>query len=263
MNILKKAAACLAAAAVMASMAVTASAAAPHMSVSSSNNGNCFIQIGSFPSEMDAYDKIAARISFGNYGEKIYDNSYMIIIDKSAKQAECFFENKAEKRYTHKYECTFGYNDFGIIIEFELPKGSETLAEVSQFDLSGIAFMGVTTDENGGNTLHYYSYENEAMDDDDLLDGVDYMWFDGWKDKVSEFLSEPISSEPASEPASSEPESEPANEPVSSEPASEPASSETTTSQPSNVDTGTAGVAAVVGTALLAAGAVIVTRKKK
>lgn len=49
MNIFKKAAACLAAAAVMTSVAVTASAAAPQMSVSNRNNGDYYIQIGSFP----------------------------------------------------------------------------------------------------------------------------------------------------------------------------------------------------------------------
>ncbi len=81
-----------------------------------------------------------------------------------------------------------------------------------------------------------------------------------WQEISKADTSESTSSEPASEPTSSEPAS---SEPVSEPAASEPVSSEPTASQPSNVDTGTAGIAAVVGTAVLAAGAVIVTRKKK
>lgn len=263
MNILKKAVSCFAAAAVMTSMAVTASATIPHMSVENDNDGNHFIQIGSFPSEMDAYDEVLAYISFGD--QEIYDKQLLVIInknaDKNAIQAECLYASRADNTWSVKYGCTCGRNDFGILVEIGIPKDSEEFVEISQFEYMGVAFVGVTTDDNGKKILHYYSYEKEAMDDDNKLDSVDYTWFNGWKDKASELLPEPTSSEPVSEPES-EPVSEPADEPTSSEPVSEPESSEPTTSQPSNVDTGTAGVAAVIGTALLAAGAVIVTRKK-
>ncbi len=153
-----------------------------------------------------------------------------------------------------------GFNgELGFLVEF--PAHDQYLTQFMGFEnavVSAVAagYYDYDADYNiTGSNFSYYSSNGQTVDMD-YVEKVTATWQE--ISKTDTF--EPTSSDPASEPTSSEPAS---SEPVSEPAASEPVSSEPTASQPSNVDTGTAGIAAVVGTAVLAAGAVIVTRKKK
>lgn len=145
---------------------------------------------------------------------------------------------------------------------------SKYLAEFMKYDTLSVTLVGYKDPKSDSEKRVYFTENGEAVNEPYTV-GIQIKWnssnSNGNSDQTSsettssETSSEPVSSEPAPEPVSSEP----APEPVSSEPVSETVNSEPTASQPTNVDTGVAGIAAVVGTAVLAAGAVIVTRKKK
>lgn len=255
MKTLKKISAAVVAAATMACVAVTASAEdRPHITTANYDNGNHCIQIWGFPNEMNDFDTVLAIISFGE--ERIYDKELRVYIFKNDNRAECDYHSREANKYYNTFDCYVGSIDSGIIVDIEFPKDSEEYAEFAQFDSIGIAFVGITTDENGKTTTHYYSYEKGGMDDDNKVDAADYAWFSGWKDKASALLSDTTSSEPTS--------STPAID-VSKPASSAPAASEPTTSAPAakpTPDTGV-GFSFALTAAAIAAGAVIVARKRK
>lgn len=252
MNILKKAAACFAAAAVMTSMAVTASAdyAVTVKNGSSftgtGEDGTGFMMINGLPLDLLDKDKVATYavgISFLD-GDTAIPQGIMVVSNASGTYcavAENDFQEHLEylnifRIYKNK---DASGNDCMFINVEPISNDDEYFKIFSKYNKARIEILTWADADS-----EEYDYKTEVID-------VDWQF-----DMNAEATSEPVS-EPESEPVS-----EPADEPTSSEPVSEPESSEPTTSQPSNVDTGTAGVAAVIGTALLAAGAVIVTRKK-
>ncbi len=300
MNILKKAVACLAAATVMTSMAVTASAEYKAAGGKMSDDFNTIMIRGikdNYDIAVSQFNCVAggAIIVFANVDDQntIKDQCEYIlrwdfVVPENRMGA---YICDAELEFVEKVD----FSSTAGIYAFGFPRDSKYYTEFKKYDTMIVSFAGVTDDGNGNTDKQYFFDENGTpMNTTDVLDGtrVKIKWSDGSaggdsdstsnESTSSEPASEPVSSEPAPEPVSSEPvssepvpepvssepapepvSSEPALEPVSSEPVSETVSSEPATSQPTNVDTGVTGIAAVVGAAVLAAGAVIVTRKKK
>lgn len=272
MNIFKKTAACLAAAAVMTSLAVTASAEYQISGISLENE-YC-IRVKGLPES--AFNDpnnpvITVTLMFEN-GDESYDKAInTTILRKDDNKATCHIISKGSDK-TADLVCkfvSFSDGEIGIIIHF--PVDSEYLAEFMKYGTGCVAFMGGYQGDDGKMKMNGYTSDGELVE----LGYVDRSAI-AWEALNPDENSEPSPSEPASsetsgfvEPAPSESaSSEPASEPVSSEPVSEPAASEPVSSepapvQPDNVDTGVTGIAAVVGAAALAAGAVTVTRKKK
>lgn len=254
MNILKKTVACLAAATVMTSLAVTASA-------------DYSITIGEGKFEENANTMVVRGIPAALYSSDISELSITI----------SFYEGADDKVL-----------DQSIIIAKVKSSNSckvvkNTGSGIEELETLNISRVPLVKDESGEKYVDFwvepisaddeyfktFSGSTKAKIEIEALtaDGVDMSDESYNKTVEIEWLdlattNDPVS-EPASEPVSEPTSSEPANEPVSSESVSETESSEPTTSQPGNVDTGAAGIAAVIGTAVLAAGAVIVTRKKK
>lgn len=264
MNIFKKTVACLAAAAVMTSMAVTASAEYKVSGVNG-NDGKYYLRIVGLPEEIsnDTSQRpvAAVAVNFEKDGlVSIYQLGFQVFNRNNETICQVM---DAGGTMLEELNCNLlsfeGFNgELGFLVEF--PAHDQYLTQFMGFEnavVSAVAagYYDYDADYNiTGSNFSYYSSNGQTVDMD-YVEKVTATWQEISKADTSESTSSEPASEPVSEPTSSEPVSEPA--------ASEPVSSEPTTSQPSNVDTGTAGVAAVVGTAVLAAGAVIVTRKKK
>lgn len=256
MNIFKKVAACFAAATVMTSMAVTASA--DYQIEGKEFDDHYSLQISGIPQSVFDYQVASFEIRFKNSDGS--DNPKFIHYDlflHDNGKFRCYVTDKDLIKESNVYEnldigiMVLENDEWGWTIQFD--KDDEYLAEFMKCTEGWLGLIGGTLSNNGGEYQSVFFNSNGDTRAESYFEPVSFTW--EALNSASEPASEPTSSEPASEPVSSEPVSEPA--------ASEPVSSETTASQPSNVDTGTAGVAAVVGTAVLAAGAVIVTRKKK
>lgn len=277
MNIFKKTVACLAAATVMTSMAVTASAEYKVSGVNG-DDGKYYLRIVGLPEQFtNAPDPethptgVLGRLYVNpDTGNTLFFTVYMIPGEGTATCVATVFGVQLQLPCSlMKFE-EFG-NEWGVEIEFDCNKKEiavipEVLSEWGVLYVSA-GLCDTVSDGTSitptGDTEWLFSDGSPATNDNAWEEvSVTFEKVNGTAPNESN--SEPTSSEPANEPTSSEPESEPvSSEPVSEPAASEPVSSETTASQPSNVDTGTAGVAAIVGTAVLAAGAVIMTRKKK
>lgn len=279
MNIFKKAVACLAAATVMTSMAVTASA---EYSVSgdASSDDLYYITLGGFS------DNLMTSISAGTECQDLAFFLDFVTIDEQGTILDtCDYNIRSvfsaadrrgsmwiidENRKTVEYlQLTTVSDEMAIAFSAD----SKYLAEFMKYDTLSVTLVGYKDPKSDSEKRVYFTENGEAVNEPYTV-GIQIKWnssnSNGNSDQTSsettssETSSEPVSSEPvSSEPAPEPVSSEPAPEPVSSEPVSETVNSEPTASQPTNVDTGVAGIAAVVGTAVLAAGAVIVTRKKK
>ncbi len=265
MNIFKKTVACLVAAAVMTSMAVMASAEYKVSGVNG-NDGKYYLRIVGLPEEIsnDTSQRpvAAVAVNFEKDGlVSIYQLGFQVFNRNNETICQVM---DAGGTMLEELNCNLlsfeGFNgELGFLVEF--PAHDQYLTQFMGFEnavVSAVAagYYDYDADYNiTGSNFSYYSSNGQTVD----MDYVEKVTAT-WQEISKTDTSEPTSSDPASEPTSSEPAS---SEPVSEPAASEPVSSEPTASQPSNVDTGTAGIAAVVGTAVLAAGAVIVTRKKK
>ncbi len=265
MNIFKKTVACLAAASVMTSMAVTASAEYKVSGVNG-NDGKYYLRIVGLPEEIsnDTSQRpvAAVAVNFEKDGlVSIYQLGFQVFNRNNETICQVM---DAGGTMLEELNCNLlsfeGFNgELGFLVEF--PAHDQYLTQFMGFEnavVSAVAagYYDYDADYNiTGSNFSYYSSNGQTVD----MDYVEKVTAT-WQEISKTDTSEPTSSDPASEPTSSEPAS---SEPVSEPAASEPVSSEPTASQPSNVDTGTAGIAAVFGTAVLAAGAVIVTRKKK
>lgn len=246
----------------MTSMAVTASAEYQISGVVSEDK--YYLRVVGLPETIvnhSDYEVIGITVTFEDHDKAIF-----IYIDRTDDyRVDCYIQDQNDN-VLGDLRCdllTFdGFGgELGLMIEF--PGDNEYLAEFMEYGTAGILFFGNNFD-GGTHQVVFYNSNGEE---------VDYGTFEittvTWETLNTTGESQPAESETASsESTSSEPapepvSSEPAPEPVSSEPVSETVNSEPTASQPTNVDTGVAGIAAVVGTAVLAAGAVIVTRKKK
>lgn len=259
MNILKKTVACLAAATVMTSLAVTASA--EYLIEGKEFDDHYALQISGIPQTVFDLDTATiVMLTFDNGGDvstqKAITFFYGVTNDNGDENAGMIHDISGEK-YADLTASALELDngEKGYTIKFD--KNNEYLADFMKCSEGGLS-LSIMARVNGSETPQrvYFNSHGDTRAEA-YLEPVTFTW---------QALNS--ASEPASEPTSSEPASEPVSEPTSSEPVSEPAasepvSSETTASQPSNVDTGTAGVAAIVGTAVLAAGAVIMTRKKK
>lgn len=259
MNILKKTVACLAAATVMTSIAVTASA-------------DYSLTIGEGKFEENTNTMVVRGIPADLYGSSISELSITISFyegadDKVLDQSIIIAKVKSSNSCKVVKNTGSGIEELETLNISRVPLVKDESGEryvdfwvepISADDEYFKTFSGCTKAKIDIEAL---TTDGVDMSDESYNKTVEIEWLDlaSTNEPVSEPASEPVSSEPVSEPTSSEP----ANEPVSSEPVSETESSEPTTSQPGNVDTGAAGIAAVIGTAVLAAGAVIVTRKKK
>lgn len=267
MNIFKKAAACLAAAAVMTSVTMTASAEyivarADHTS------GAPGLAILGFPTKLNTYGIVSGTVYFSNSNEQC-DYFLMFTIIKNQNKVSCkvmrnnngTYENVENGEVPLFQWGAVGEYGEGIMIAFSEDSG--WFEKFSEYDSVGLQINGATV-RNDQPAFDYFSSTNETVDEN-YIEWTPINWeLSGDNSESSEPTSEPASSNTSGyvEPEVSEPvSSEPVNEPASSEPVSEPASSETSSSS-TNVDTGVTGIAAIVGTALLAAGAVIVSRKK-
>ncbi len=264
MNIFKKTVACLVAAAVMTSMAVMASAEYKVSGVNG-NDGKYYLRIVGLPEEIsnDTSQRpvAAVAVNFEKDGlVSIYQLGFQVFNRNNETICQVM---DAGGTMLEELNCNLlsfeGFNgELGFLVEF--PAHDQYLTQFMGFEnavVSAVAagYYDYDADYNiTGSNFSYYSSNGQTVD----MDYVEKVTAT-WQEISKTDTSEPTSSDPASEPTSSEPAS---SEPVSEPAASEPVSSEPTASQPSNVDTGTAGIAAV-GTAVLAAGAVIVTRKKK
>lgn len=255
MNIFKKTVACLAAATVMTSMAVTASA--EYQINGEELDDSYHLIITGIPQDVFNYPLlITAMVTFDNGGDVSTQKAIECNLSLSNNTTICKIIDSSRNEYgalTCGLRVSTNDEEIGISIRFD--KDNEYLAEFMKCTQGSLCLRGTTKNSNDEMQSVYFNSNGDTRAES-YFEPVSFTW--QALNSASEPVSEPTSSEPASEPVSeptsSEPVSEPASEPVSSEPAP---------SQPNNVDTGTAGVAAVVGTAVLAAGAVIVTRKKK
>lgn len=273
MNFFKKTVACLAAATVMTSMAVTASAEYQISGVNG-NDGKYYLRIIGLPEQLSndpSHHPVGGvTVAFPESQLQFY---LVFTVFNRTNEVQCkLMMNDLEVKKLPCQLLTFEKfdNKLGFLVDFSVDdelRSGLILANTLKVSCVMAGYFDYDSDGNiSGNHFDYYDGNGNTISEEDSYDYFEMAnvtWQpvggdDGTENtdsSESEPASEPTSSEPASEPTSSEPVSEPA--------ASEPVSSEPTTSQPSNVDTGTASVAAVVGTAVLAAGAVIVTRKKK
>lgn len=251
MNFFKKTVACLAAATVMTSMAVTASAEYKVSGVNS-NDGKYYLRIVGLSKEISndsAQRPVAAvAVNFEKDGlVSIYQLSFQVFNRSNETICQVMDVGGTVLETLNCSLMSFdGFNgELGFLIEF--PTDDQYLEQFMGYETAVVSAVAAGYFDYGadgnitGSNFTYYSNDSQSVADD-YVEKVTATW---------QKIGAADASEPASEPTSSEPA------------ASEPVSSEPTTSQPSNVDTGTASVAAVVGTAVLAVGAVIVTRKKK
>lgn len=287
MNILRKITACLAAAAVMAGAAVTASAEYVTARADPRDGSGHGFAIMGLPSALKGYVFNGGYVKFSNSdGECEYQLIFML--DRTgSKKHSC-----SVVRYTDGEFVTLdediridagNLGEFGDTALFSFSESSGWFEIFSKYENVGVSVSGATA-RNGQPAFDYFSSTGETVADD-YFEWTTIDWeLSENNTESSEPTSEPTSSEQESnsgyvEPGYTEPESSAAEsssgyvepgytEPTSSEPVSEPAYSEPTSesaepSAPANVDTGVTSVAAVIGVAALAAGAVIVTRKRK
>lgn len=158
----------------------------------------------------------------------------------------------AIRKMTAKSAYNLGTQKRVFIIEFD--KDDEYLAEImKRTNLQCV----LTADDNDSSTLWLDS-------DGNVIDSQvreDYFKNVALDLKPLSSTSEPTSSEPTSAPASEPASSTPASEPAASVPESTAASSESAAQQ--NPVTGVGGITLTFAAAAIAAGAVIVARKKK
>lgn len=266
MNIFKKAAACLAAATVMTSVAVTASAEYIVTRADHTSGAPGLAVIG-FPTNLNTYGIVSGTVYFSNSNEQCdYFLIFTIIKNQNKVLCKVMRDNNGTYEYVENGDVplfqwgTVGEYGEGIMIAFSEDSG--WFEKFSEYDSVGLQINGATV-RNDQPAFDYFSSTNETVDEN-YIEWTHIDWvLSGDDSDSSEPTSEPVSSEATSgyvEPEESEPVS---SEPVSEQTSSGPISSEPSSSQPSNVDTGVTGIAVAVGTAMLAAGAVIVTRKKK
>ncbi len=247
MNILKKAVSCFAAAAVMTSMAVTASAEYK-VSHGKTDEGKNYIQWSGITSKLEEYDSIQGALRF-QLGDKIYDKNSLVgfykssygeygertvgqVVDGTTETVDTVYEN---------LEVEISKDADGYIFKIVFPLDSEAFAAYSEQDYIGLTIVGVKVDENGNKQVDYYSGNGDIVDNPKYVE-----WLD-WKTLFEDESSEPVS-EPVSEPAASAPEST--------------TTSTENTAKPNPV-TGIGGISLTFTAAVIAAGAVIVARRKK
>lgn len=239
MSFFKKTAACLAAAAVMASVAATASAEFKVEGNPQVDSDKYSLTVWGIPEEAFDYpsfqmqfllddDRSKFLVLSGYLGGALCDAT-ISVVDEDSNYLHIMSEMPAQRAF-----------DLGTqksVFHIEFDKDDEYLAEMMTW--TGVECMlTVYTDVD---TMLWLDSDGNVLGDEAKEE---------YPQNVALDLKALSSS---SEPTSSEPVSEPESEPESSEP----------TAAPSNVDTGTAGVAAVIGTAMLAAGAVVVARKRR
>lgn len=272
MNIFKKATACLAAAAVMTSVAVTASAEYIVARADSRDGSGRGLAIMSLPAELKSYVVNVVYVNFFTNSDEECEYSLMLLINRTNSEVYGAVEKLKNGRLDpvdDNLHCEAGVaGEYGDSVFVDFSDSSGWFEKFSQYNRVRINVAGITmTDDHD-----YFDYFSSTGDpvDKEYAEWVSFDWgLSGDNSENSEPASsgtpgyvEPTESEPASSQTSGYAEPE-ASSPTSSEPVSEPVSSETSASTSSNVDTGATGIAAVVGTAVLAAGAVIVTRKRK
>lgn len=263
MNILKKAAACFAAAAVMTSMAVTASA--DYQIEGQDGNSAYFLKISGIPQDVFKLPMVMLTMTFDNGGDASTQKAIQYAYAPSTKKSTCKIIDISNNEYGTLKNGFFllDNGEVGIVIEFD--KDNEYLAEFIKCTEGGLGVQGLCGDGNGGTQFIFFNSKGNTRAEA-YVEPVSFTWQAiSTEDNSNNSTSSEASGYVEPEPTSSETSGyvEPAeSESTSSEPVSEPVSSEPSATQPSNVDTGAAGVAAVMGTALLAAGAVIVGRKR-
>ena len=256
MNIFKKATACLAAAAVMTSVAVTASAEY-QISLTDSDDGEHYLDIIGLPENLEKYRVVLGTMQFSNSDESCDRALAFTLLKSEGEGLTCKVIDTYGTEY-EELECVWGSLDGKQAFRVFFPADSELFNKFSQFNGAGFAIGGMALDADGNPSLEYYSSTGESVEQSyvewSTINRITNDTNNNSGNSATSGYVEPEESEPVS--------SEPVSEPTSTEPVYEPASSETDSSPSTNVDTGVTGIAAVVGTALLAAGAVIVSRKK-
>lgn len=258
MNIFKKAVACLAAVTVMTSMAVTASADY-QISGGIDDSGKYGMRVSGLPKEAFEYPNVGVQLFFG---EDETLPAKHITAEIGPNMTHGYINDYDGNTFTYNKDVFFFYRDQddgnrSYVFWFDEDSNEDIVKMMESPKCRVYVYAKLDGVSDGQPNWKFFdSKGNVAEVKYNELVTIDWTTSGSASETTS---SEPVSSEPTPEPVSSEP----APEPISSEPVSETVSSEPTTSQPTNVDTGVTGIAAVVGAAVLAAGAVIVTRKKK
>lgn len=136
------------------------------------------------------------------------------------------------------------------------------LDEIIRHDHGSIFLYCTYEDSNGEKISVSFNSKGDHVEED-YDEPVTFAWkgIGSTSEPTSSTASEPTSSAPTSEPAASTQTSTPASEPAVSAPESTAASSEST-AKPNPV-TGIGGISLTFAAAVIAAGAVVVARKKK
>lgn len=262
MRTFKKMTACIvAAAAVMTSVAVTASADYQIRGFSDQNNsGKYTIRITGLPQSVFSDPQspvIMSELHFENDGTKL--NKFIVIsYFNKVDTAECYIMDNSSNKYGTLTCNAVEFNNGEIGFLIQLDSNNEYLADFIKCSTGTVWFAGGYMDTDGQMKIKCYASNGDTVAQS-YAESTALTWQELTSANNSDASSEPTS-EPTSTPAS-EPTSEPASEPAASVPESTVTSTDNTAQQ--NPVTGIGGISLTFAAAAIAAGAVIVARKKK
>lgn len=262
-NLKKIAASVVAATAVVSSVAVTASADY-QVTGSINERTGCFqIHIFGMPQEFFDYSKYSTQSCLLVLGDNV-DGCKGIRFDNGVNKHSCYMLDEDTKYcdfFAHTSKDDKG--ELSLWIEFYGAEDqNKYLDEIIRHDHGSIFLYCTYEDSNGEKISVSFNSKGDHVEAE-YDEPVTFTWkgIGSTSEPTSSTASEPTSSAPTSEPAASAQTSTPASEPAASAPESTAASSENT-AKPNPV-TGIGGISLTFAAAAIAAGAVVVARKKK